>query len=184
VDSQNPIKAQKEVFSYQQIKKSETSWWLTRYNSGGIGNAPYTVNKRLQELQTFLNWCYKLEYFDRPIKIDRVKVVAREPLILDHEDEARLVKRIKYLIKINKSVRYKTTYTMQLRSYYMLAFTRMRKGDPNSNWIKWVFRFFGNKQRKPPLPRWLAEDRTAYLPRFHKRGQRGQRLWRMQVGWK
>jgi len=95
----------------------------------GIGNAPYTVNKRLQELQTFLNWCYKLEYFDRPIKIDRVKVVAREPVTLGHEDEARLVKRIKGLIKENKSVRYKTTYRMQLRSYYMLAFTGMRRGE-------------------------------------------------------
>ncbi len=95
----------------------------------GIGNAPYTVNKRLQELQTFLNWCYKLEYFDRPVKIDRVKVVAREPVILGHEDEAKLVKRIKALLKKNKSKRYKTTYRMQLRSYYMLAFTGMRRGE-------------------------------------------------------
>ena len=88
-----------------------------------------TLNKRLRELQTFLNWVYEKELLPRPFKIEKIRETRQKPRILSHEQEEQLVKRILGLLSGTKSKRRWFGYYNHFRAYMMLAHTGLRRAE-------------------------------------------------------
>ncbi|MBU2645211.1 tyrosine-type recombinase/integrase [bacterium] len=93
------------------------------------GNKDATLNKKLRELQTFLNWVYEKEIFPRPFKIEKIRETRQKPHILSHEQEERLLKRILGLIEKPNGKERRFGYYTHLRVYMVLAHTGLRRSE-------------------------------------------------------
>ena len=87
-----------------------------------------SINSRVQACQIFLNWCAELEYTQKRIKLEKMKVTKEAPGILKEEDYTNLLALLDETIdKANGNT--KTSALNMKRATVLMRYTGMRGGE-------------------------------------------------------
>jgi site-specific recombinase XerD len=99
---------------------------LSHLKIRGMNDA--SINSRVQACQIFLNWCAELEYTQKRIKLEKMKVTKEAPEILSEEDYTNLLALLDETIdKANGNT--KTSALNMKRATVLMRYTGMRGGE-------------------------------------------------------
>ncbi|MBF0240420.1 MAG: tyrosine-type recombinase/integrase [SAR324 cluster bacterium] len=90
--------------------------------------SPSTMRTYFVEIQSFWSWCFKNEYIEKPVFLEKPKIVKKEPGVYSQDTLAQIEKLLLDRVR-NAPKNRKTAYLNHYRIFQLAYYTGMRVGE-------------------------------------------------------